>query len=245
MPPNHSPWSGEPVFAQLIPNWLPDPPGFRTIGAYAVVHARGRERGHRRRFGRPPQVITPFQPTPANEANRHALFEQLVRERCRSVLRFFVARGFPHPVAEELTQESLMKAWRGIDQLTEPGAKEAWLFRIAENVYKNHLKSLSRNKRDGWEVALDGEVREGGRALDFADPAPNVLTRAVQAERTRRFRAALDLLPAQMRRSVLFYLDGRSYREIARLLRQSEETVRGHLFQVRRRLKAALVEEQP
>ena len=45
-----------------------------------------------------------------------------------------------------------------------------------------------------------------------------------------------------MSRVVLLYLDGQSYGEIAALLLVSEETVRAHLFQARRRLREILID---
>ncbi|HXU46717.1 MAG TPA: RNA polymerase sigma factor [Thermoanaerobaculia bacterium] len=167
------------------------------------------------------------------------LFEDLYLTHLRTLRVFFRIRGFSPAEAEDLAQETFVRAWKGIQQLEDPEAKEGWLYEIAKNIYKNRLRHGSARKREGRELSIDDTEAS---AFDLPDPVADPLGQALDGERSVRLRGALEGLSPQMRRSVLLYLEGHSYRDIGALMRVSEETVRAHLFQARRRLRFLLTE---
>ncbi|HEV7669773.1 MAG TPA: sigma-70 family RNA polymerase sigma factor [Thermoanaerobaculia bacterium] len=167
------------------------------------------------------------------------MVEELFLNHWHSIRVFFIVRRFSTEEAEDLAQETFARVWRGIRQLEDEEAKEGWLYQIAKNIYKNHLRHRDAGKRKGRELPLDD--REGS-FFDLPDPEIDPLADLLEGERAHWLRAAIESLPKKMSRVVLLYLDGQSYGEIAALLLVSEETVRAHLFQARRRLRDILID---
>ncbi len=167
------------------------------------------------------------------------LFEDLFLNHWHSIRVFFIVRRLSTPEAEDLAQETFTRALRGIHQLEDLEAKEGWLYQIAKNIYKNHLRHRDAGKRRGREVSIDEDERP---FFDVAAPEIDPLSDLLDDERARWLRAAIDSLPKKMGRVVLLYLDGQTYGEIAALLLVSEETVRAHLFQARKRLREILID---
>ena len=62
--------------------------------------------------------------------------------------KFVEARVSDSHIAEELTQELLIKSYQNIDSLQDHERIEAWLFRIARNVVNDYYRKKSTNKED-------------------------------------------------------------------------------------------------
>lgn len=120
--------------------------------------------------------------------------------------------------AEDLLQETFLRVVRTIDSYVHDGRFEAWLFRIAANLARDHSR---QRKRRGATVTLDAETDDGGALADsiaaMRDPAPSAaLTGAEDAE---RLSAALAELPAADREILLLrHFSELSFREIAEML---------------------------
>lgn len=173
------------------------------------------------------------------EENFRTLFERYYRP----IRRFFSRRGLSSDESRDLTQETFVRVFQGIGEFRRDAPFEVWLFQIAANAYRNSLRSASTRKRANqvafWDVALEPFSRSvfAPEPHAIAEPLEHVL----QEERGRLLRAAIAALPAQMRRClVLRVYQDHTYEEIAFVLRLSIETVKAHLFQARRRLRARL-----
>ena len=123
------------------------------------------------------------------------------------------------PDAEDLVQETYIRAFRFRDQFRPGTNLKAWLFRILTNTFINEYR-----KRSGQPdlTALD-DVEENtlyrkmaGRAAPSSSPEPEreALDKMVSSEVT----AALEELPEKFRSTVLLDVEGFSYKEIAELL---------------------------
>src|ERR1700716_88451 len=76
-----------------------------------------------------------------------AAFEELVRRTSRlGVARLYLETGNTHQ-AEDLLQETLLTAFRSLDQLTEPAKFRSWLLRIAQNQAIDAARKGLRLKR--------------------------------------------------------------------------------------------------
>lgn len=177
----------------------------------------------------------------------HRLFELYYRP----VWRFFARRGFPHEECHDLTQETFVRVYTGMDGFRGEARFETWLFRIALNTYRKALRYRGADKRAGREFSLEaanGGVRNEAEAADeatlpMADPPRQPLDDVLGNEKRRALKAAVAALPDQMRRCVVMRIyQELAYKEIAGAMRVSIETVKAHLFQARRRLRAALAE---
>lgn len=125
-------------------------------------------------------------------------------------------------VADDLAQETLSKALRLINQLRDPEALYAWLFRILNNCWHDHL----RKRRDTVEFDEN----------EFVHPStPETLV--AQQQKVRQVRDAIANLPVNQRQVVtLVDLEGFSYTEVATILEIPVGTVMSRLCRARRAL---------
>lgn len=137
--------------------------------------------------------------------------------------------------AEDLVQETCLRALQAFDQLQHPRAARAWVFAILRSVF---LRQAGRRSRQPARLSLedlDGAVL--GHALGEEDASP---VRQALLEEVRR---ATLTLPVPYREAlILAHVGGFSYREMAHILEVPLGTVMSRLFRARRMLRAALTE---
>jgi len=173
----------------------------------------------------------------ASEAVFEGLFQQFYPWTCG----LFRRRGLSPADAEDLAQETLVRAFREIGSLRQPELLRAWLRSIADNVLRNERRRRARFKRAAPEVALESARVEGGPTIDVREPGPAPDEMLFAKERRRRLREALAGLAPQMRQCLALRLEqDLKYREIAAVLKISIETVKAHLAQGKKRLKTEL-----
>src|SRR5687768_14333891 len=78
-------------------------------------------------------------------AGRSAAYEQLVRRHAARVTAVCHARVGRADAAEDLAQETLLRGWRGLASLAEPGKFGAWLCGIASRTCLDWLKAAERS----------------------------------------------------------------------------------------------------
>ena len=141
--------------------------------------------------------------------------------------------------AEDLLQETFLRAFSAYDSFESGTNLKAWLYRILMNTY---ISSYRKQKRSPQTVpAEDGEfslyrqiIDDGGRT-----PEAEVLEKIPDEE----VKAALDELPEQFRVAVLLAdVEGFSYKEIADITETSIGTVMSRLHRGRKALQKALWE---
>lgn len=131
---------------------------------------------------------------------------------------------------EDVAQEVFMKVFTRIDAFDGRSRFYTWLYRVAANTAKDHVKKRARRPA----VALDEESR-------VESPGRGPFESAERAEARRKVREAIDELPLPYREVLaLRELDGLSYNEIAAVLRVSLGTVESRLHRARSRLKEVL-----
>lgn len=92
-------------------------------------------------------------------------FEILFRRYNRRILAYIQRNIGNYQKAEDLTQDTFLKALRYIHSYKEKGRFCAWLYTIASNLMKNELRSMNRRKT----VSLDAVVGEEGQQVSYAD----------------------------------------------------------------------------
>jgi RNA polymerase sigma-70 factor (ECF subfamily) len=137
--------------------------------------------------------------------------------------------------AEDLVQETCLRALRAIGGLRADGSAKSWLFTILRNIWLNRL----RHRRTTPDlIELDAEEN---RANEPADAAQDPLTGYVNRVERERVRAAIQQLPAEFREIILLReYEELSYREIAALLDCPRGTVMSRLARARARLRELL-----
>ena len=138
--------------------------------------------------------------------------------------------------AEDLTQETFLRAYRHGDALRNPDAVRGWLYRIATHVCLDRL----RQRRP--VLSLDGE--QVGLSLQAAasqSPSPFDLTE--REETSACVQRCLDFLPDPYRAVILLHeAHGLSAPEIADLLHLTLATVKIRLHRARRKLQGIMKE---
>ena len=144
--------------------------------------------------------------------------------------------------AEDLLQDTAMRAHQALDQLRHAAAARSWLLTIMTRQYLNGL----RHRRRRPEVMeTDLSTAEFEEVLGTSDPVqhPDQLIR--RAMLRDELTAALDSLSVELRTAVwLVDVEGLSMREAAEAMAVAEGTVASRLFRGRRRLRGLLQEER-
>jgi RNA polymerase sigma-70 factor, ECF subfamily len=145
-------------------------------------------------------------------------------------LAYRVALGVLHnsAEAEDVAQEAMLRAYRNFHRLRDRARFRGWLVRTA------------------WRLALD-RIRAAGRRerreRAFMESAPETPVEDIAAWREfeSQVAAALDALPEKLRMVMLLAaIEGHNTREVAKLLRIPEGTVKSRLFMARKQLAESL-----
>jgi len=145
--------------------------------------------------------------------------------------------------AEDLVQDTLVKALRAKDQYETGTNLKAWLLKILKNTFINRYRrtGLERNTIDGPDAdpLADGWI--GASTLRaMRDPEGQALRPILE----REINAALDAIPEEFRLIVLYAdVEELSYKEIADAVGCPIGTVMSRLHRGRRLLKTRLVEQ--
>lgn len=149
-----------------------------------------------------------------------------------------------HPQdAEDLVQETYLRAIRSLNQFQEGTNLRAWLFKILTNAFINQYRRRGRTPRNESidnveDFYLYQHLVESDIQPSSSDPEREVLERLVDEDIIR----ALEDLPLPFRQVVLLAdVEGFSYKEIADILNIKIGTVMSRLHRGRRRLQQALL----
>jgi RNA polymerase sigma-70 factor (ECF subfamily) len=168
-----------------------------------------------------------------------AIFEKF-RDR---IYRYIFRMVRDSAEAEDLTQETFLRAHRQLGSLQDPVALTAWLYRIATHVCYDRLRQPSYRRPP---QSLDAALAESAAQTEaqWADgDAPRPDQAAEQAEMSACVQELYEELPDSYRASILLHdLRGLTGPEIAQMLGCSLETVKIRLHRARRTLQAALTD---
>ena len=144
----------------------------------------------------------------------------------------------PGPDAQDLAQEAFVRAYAAIGRFRAGAPFEPWLYTIAANLCRSHLRQTNRRARNYH----DADGIDHVPAPPASDPARDLERR----DEHRRLLSAIHSLPADQRMVVVLrHLQNRSYREIADILELPVSTVEHRLRSARQSLWKTLHDEQP
>lgn len=155
-------------------------------------------------------------------------FTSVFDEHFDAVLRFALARAEPE-AAKDATAETFLAAWRTFDRL--PADPRGWLLAVCRNKLADHYRSSGRQLTVSELVAPTS-------AVPTADHGESI----VEQDRVRT--AFLRLRPGDQDLLRLLAWDGLSHREAAEVLGCSPALFSVRLHRARRRLRAALAEQE-
>jgi RNA polymerase sigma-70 factor (ECF subfamily) len=158
-------------------------------------------------------------------ASRQRQFEALVRAHTGDLFRYAYWLCGDEALAQDLTQESFLRAWRSLDALRDTSAAKAWLITILR---REHARLYERKQFDTTDIAeLDLDDREAATPEEISEDAV--------------VRAAIQKLEPKYREPLLLQvLGGFSCDEIAHELELTSAAVMTQLFRARQKLKTLL-----
>jgi RNA polymerase sigma-70 factor (ECF subfamily) len=165
-------------------------------------------------------------------------FAEIVRTYQRRVYAVAVRMTRRHEVADDITQDTFVRAYRSLESFDLERPLQPWLMRIAMNVAINYLNGAARRERPLPEDGSAGAERRFPREepLD-ANPERALASEELALDLER----AVERLPADQRTVFLLkVVEELRYEEIAELLGISEGTVMSRLSRARGRLKMML-----
>jgi RNA polymerase sigma-70 factor (ECF subfamily) len=150
-------------------------------------------------------------------------FEQLYRANAAKVHGLCLRLCGQKELAEDLTQESFIRAWQKLDSFRGDSAFGSWLYRLTSNVVIGYLRSQSKWKMVSFD-AQDHEAKLGFAELDTSRPD---------------IEKKLSGLPDQARVVVILheYL-GYQHNEIAELTGMAVGTSKSHLHRAKDLLRS-------
>lgn len=146
--------------------------------------------------------------------------------------------------AQDLVQETLLKAYKAYGNFEEGTNLKAWVFRILTNSYINIYRYKSRRPNEvdienTEQMFLYHKLR-GSTASDVTGSVEDEFLKSITDEEISK---AIEDLPEQFREVVLLFdVEGLSYAEIAEMLKIPSGTVMSRLHRGRKALQKALID---
>jgi RNA polymerase sigma-70 factor, ECF subfamily len=164
------------------------------------------------------------------QAGKRELFAVLVERYWDRLFRWLCHLTRDGHCAEDLAQETFLKAFAAIDSFRAGSNFRAWLFRIAHNNFVNQRRAMRHNRQS---LSQDWPERDAG-------PEETALTR----EALQTVADAVAKLPIDFRAALMLRAEGDlSFKEIAEIQGITEETARWRVFKARQKLMSLLEPE--
>jgi RNA polymerase sigma-70 factor (ECF subfamily) len=158
-------------------------------------------------------------------------FSSLVGKYKRRVFHLALSMTRNREVADDLAQEAFIKAYLALPKFRFQSEFGTWIYRIAINLVKDHLRKTGKRK----EISLEG-LSERAAVLEGEDLRRE--QNEIEARRRNLVHEILQSLP--LKHQVILALrdiQGNSYEEIARILNISPGTVDSRLHRARKLLR--------
>lgn len=170
--------------------------------------------------------------------DNNQIFEKELFPHLEALKTFAFHLTYDNNLADDLVQETYLKAHKFIDRYVSGTNGKAWLFKILKNAYINEYRKKSKSPKtvdyDGVQLWNDNESLS---SKGFGDLRQDLFEERLGDEVT----IALNILPLDFRTVILLCdVEGFTYEEIAKILDLPIGTVRSRLFRARNMLKDLL-----
>jgi RNA polymerase sigma-70 factor (ECF subfamily) len=166
-------------------------------------------------------------------------FEDLVRRYERQIYAFTYRMMSGNAAdAEDLTQETFLKAYRALLQNPDVPHVSAWLYRIAANSCRDEWRRRQRRQTQQWDATVQEPIVDGSAEAD-----PEAM--AIRTEAGERIQGVLDRMkPRNQRALVLKECVGMSCDDIGAVMGISGKAVKSTLFRAREEFRQRCRESQ-
>lgn len=172
------------------------------------------------------------------ERGHRKQFEELVRRHHGAAYNVAYRMTGNKTDAEDLVQETFLRAFRFFQNYRRELPFESWLYKIMSNLW---IDTLRRRPKKGPHISLDQTIGDTEQTLDFpsddATPEESLMEQTIDS----RVQDALLSLPEAFRMAVILAdIEGLSYEEIAEIMNCSIGTVRSRIHRGRRAMRNKL-----
>lgn len=155
-------------------------------------------------------------------------FEELVVKYQREIINFHYRFVRNRAEAEDLAQETFIKAYFRLSSLKEPEKFRSWLYQIARNLVIDFYR---RNKKRMGDLRMDDAVLAVVGEKNKAEMQQDIIDREVQ----QGLEKCIGMLTEEEQKLVkLLYYEGFTYDEMAEMMQINSNTLKSKLFRARK-----------
>lgn len=175
----------------------------------------------------------------AAKSEYELIFEKELLPHVGALQTFAYHLTYNQDDADDLVQETYMKAYRFIDKYEKGTNAKAWLFKILKNAYINeYRKKVKAPTKVDYEEIVAYHDTDDDRISGYSDLRQEIFEHMMGDEVT----SAINSLPIDFRTVILLCdIEGFTYEEIAHIIDIPIGTVRSRLFRARNLLKEKLL----
>jgi RNA polymerase sigma-70 factor (ECF subfamily) len=173
-----------------------------------------------------------------SEAEKNRIFEQEFMPQIDALFNFAYHLTYNEDDANDLVQETYMKAFRFIEKYIEGTNAKAWLFKILKNAFINQYRKRSKQPtKVDFEDIVSYHDQDDGIPQNYVDLRQEIFQGMMGDEIT----IAINSLPVDFKTVILLCdIEGFTYEEIAKIVDIPIGTVRSRLHRARNMLKEQL-----
>ncbi len=174
----------------------------------------------------------------SNRTRNQVVFEEELFPHMDALKTFAYHLSYNEEDANDLVQETYMKAHRFIDKYDQGTNAKAWLFKILKNAYINEYRKKSkRPQKVDFEDIVSYQNSDSASSSKYLDLRQEIFENMMGDEVT----IAINSLPIDFRTVILLCdIEGFTYEEISKIIDVPIGTVRSRLFRARNMLKEKL-----
>lgn len=174
----------------------------------------------------------------SKKTKNQIIFEEELFPHMDALKTFAYHLSYNDDDANDLVQETYMKAHRFIDKYDQGTNAKAWLFKILKNAYINEYRKKSkRPKKVDFEDIVSYQNSDSASSTKYLDLRQEIFENMMGDEVT----IAINALPIDFRTVILLCdIEGFTYEEISKIIDVPIGTVRSRLFRARNMLKEKL-----
>ena len=178
----------------------------------------------------------------ADTVDRVALFERLIQDSYKPAYGLAYRLTGNASEAEDLVQESFVRAYRFFHRYDESLPFTSWLYRIMTNAHIDSVRRRGRLKT----TSLEASGTDGSTTWDLPDLESSPDRVMLQDSLDEPVQKALLSMTPEFRTAVLLAdVEGMAYEEVAEIMRTSVGTVRSRIHRGRKQIRSYLLKHAP
>ena len=188
--------------------------------------------------------MTSSESSSSNSQDAKASFEAAVEKYHARIFQLVYRYLGNYDEADDVTQETFIRAYRAWDNFRGDAQVYTWLYRIALNLCHNQKKKLTRRQQaegPSLDAPIDNSAEDEGQTMDVPDTSAVPWNTLERKELNQQLFDAVQRLPENYRVVIVLRdIEGMSYVEIAEITNSSLEAIKSRLFRARNLLRTRL-----